>query len=205
MISRPKAIVFDIGAVLIEWDMRKLYRKMFADHDRMEWFLANVCTTAFNIEQDRGRSFADAVAHLSALHPEWRDEIRAYDERWPEMLGPPIAGTVGILERLQREGWPTYAITNFSREKFDIARKLHPYLDTFRGTVVSGDEKLVKPDPAIFRLFLDRYHLSAPDCVFIDDSKANVASAAELGFRALHFTSADQFADDLRQMGVLQC
>ena len=199
----PKAIVFDVGAVLIEWDMRNLYRKMFADHQQMDWFLSNICTPAFNIEQDRGRAFADAVAHLSALHPDWSKEIRAYDECWIEMLGPPIDGTVAILECLQRGGWPTYAITNFSREKFDIARGLYPFLNSFRGIVVSGDEKLVKPDPAIFSLFLDRYALNAADCVFIDDSTANVASAAQLGFRALHFTSAEQFESDLRQLGVL--
>ena len=120
--TTPRNIVFDIGGVLLRWDMRNLYRKLFADEARMEWFLANVCTTAFNLEQDRGRPFDDAVAQLVAQHPEWRAEIEAYHHRWPEMLDGEVPGTADILRRLQAKGAPTWAITNFSREKFDVAR-----------------------------------------------------------------------------------
>ncbi len=141
MSGKLTTIVFDIGSVLIRWDMRNLYRKVFDDSARMEWFLANICTHDFNIEQDRGRPFAEAVADLSRKHPEWKAEIELYDSRWTEMLDGTISGTVDILGELQQKNWPTYAITNFSREKFDVSRKLFPFLDTFRGTVVSADER----------------------------------------------------------------
>jgi 2-haloacid dehalogenase len=202
MAHKITTIVFDIGNVLFMWDMRNHYRKTFADPERMEWFLANVCTHDFNLEQDRGRPFAEAVAWLTQRHPEWAKEIAEYDTHWTGMVGE-VLGTVDILSELQKAGWPTYAITNFSREKFDVARGMFPFLNSFRGVVVSGDEKLIKPDPAIFELFLDRYKLRADECIFIDDSKPNVESARKLGFHALHFTSPEQFRADLVNAGVL--
>ncbi len=202
MSDQLTTIVFDIGSVLIRWDMRNLYRKVFDDSARMEWFLANICTHDFNIEQDRGRPFAEAVADLSRKHPEWKAEIELYDSRWTEMLDGTISGTVDILGELQQKNWPTYAITNFSREKFDVSRKLFPFLDTFRGTVVSADERLVKPDPEIFEVFLQRYNLRGQECVFIDDSLPNVETAKHLGFHALHFTGPEQFRRDLEAAGI---
>ncbi len=203
MADRPDTVVFDIGNVLIRWDMRNLYRRIFTDHERMEWFLSNICTTEFNLEQDRGRPFAQAVAELTARHPEWKKEIALYDTGWEDMLDGAIGGTVEILEELQRSSIPTYAITNFSREKFDRAGEIFPFLRSFIGTVVSGDEQLLKPDRAIFELFLSRYKMRAAQCVFIDDSKPNVDSAGALGFHALHFTSPEQFRSDLVNAGML--
>jgi 2-haloacid dehalogenase len=203
MSPAPKTVVFDIGNVLIEWDMRNLYRKVFDDHERMEWFLANVCTMAFNIEQDRGRPFAEAVAQLTRDHPDWAEQIRHYDERWTEMIAGPVLGSVEILQELQSRGVPTYAITNFSREKFDVTCRMFPFLTTFAGTVVSADERLLKPDRRIFELFLDRYSLRARDCIFIDDTLPNVESSKQLGFHALHFTGAPKLRADLVDLGVL--
>lgn len=197
----PTTLVFDIGNVLIAWDPRNLYRKVFDDPARMEWFLSEVCDHDWNLEQDRGRLFADAVAERIALFPDLAAEIRAYDERWPETLSGPIPGSVAILEQARAAGVPNYAITNFSAEKFAVARALFPFLDGFDGIIVSAEERLVKPDPAIYRLLLDRYGLAAGDCVFIDDSPKNVEGARAVGMHAVAFTAPARLAEDLAAMG----
>jgi 2-haloacid dehalogenase len=196
-------VVFDIGNVLINWNPRHLYRKLFADEARMEWFLANVCTGAWNLEQDRGRSFAEGVRELIQLHPEWANEIRAYDERWREMVPGEIPGSVAILARLQGQGLPTFAISNFSAEKFALACERFPFLSKFKGVVVSGRERLLKPDVAIYRLFLERYGREASRCLFIDDSAANVEGARKTGMNALRFRDAPQLGRDLAAYRLL--
>jgi 2-haloacid dehalogenase len=193
-------IVFDIGNVLIRWDPRNLYRKIFPDAERMEWFLTHVCAPEWNLEQDRGRSFADGVALLLARFPEWEAEIRAYDARWPEMLDGAIAENVAILQSLRDAGEKTYAITNFSREKWDITLDLFPFLRDFDTVIVSGDEWLVKPDPAIFRLLLERAGLRAEDCVFVDDSERNVLGARHVGMQAVHYTPETDLAGELDRL-----
>jgi 2-haloacid dehalogenase len=197
----PTTIVFDIGNVLIGWDPRALYRKIFDDPERMEWFLSEVCHHEWNLEQDRGRLFAEAVAERTAAFPHLAEEIRAYDERWPETVTGPIEGTVRILQDVRAAGIPNYAITNFSSEKFAVAQRMFPFLAGFDGIVVSGDEKLVKPDPAIYRVLLDRYGLHAGDCIFIDDSLANVEAARFVGMKAHHFTGPEALAEELSRQG----
>jgi 2-haloacid dehalogenase len=184
-------IVFDIGNVLLRWDPRFLFRQVFAAEADMEWFLAHVCNHEWNLEQDRGRSFADAVAERSAKFPDHAEAIAAYDARWHETLPHAIEGTVAILEELAERQVPLYAITNWSAEKFRETRPRFPFLDKFRDIVVSGDEKLIKPDPAIYRLFLARNELAAKDCLFIDDSAANARGAEAVGMTAHHFTSPE--------------
>jgi 2-haloacid dehalogenase len=185
--TQPTIAVFDVGNVLIEWNPRNLYRRIFADPERMEWFLSNVCTSDWNLDLDRGRVIAEAVAERIALFPDHAAEIRAFDERWMEMVPGAIPGSLTLLERLRARGAPLYAITNFSREKFDVASRRFEFLNRFDGVIVSGDEKLVKPDPAIFRLFLSRYGFRGADCLFIDDSAANVEAARAIGMAAHHF------------------
>lgn len=199
--TSPSIVVFDIGNVLLNWDPRHLYRKVFDDHARMEWFLSEVCTNAWNIEQDRGRRFADAVAGLVEVHPHLETEIRAYDERWLETVAGPIEESVAILRELQAAGVPTYAITNFSAEKFVDAVRAWPFLGSFIDTIVSGEHRVLKPDPAIYRLLLDGNGLAAEACVFIDDSPKNVEGARAVGMHALHFTAPGQLRADLRGMG----
>lgn len=197
----PSSIVFDVGNVLLRWDPRFLFRKLFDDEARMEWFLANVFTSAHNLECDRGRGFADTVAELSARFPDFATAIRAFDERWSEMVPGEIEGTVELLREVRAKGVPDYAITNFSREKFPVARARFPFLDGFRLAIVSGDEGLVKPDAEIYELFLARAGLEAADCVFIDDSAANVAGARAVGMHAIHFSGPDALRRDLRALG----
>jgi 2-haloacid dehalogenase len=199
--KNPTIAVFDVGNVLIEWDPRHLYRKLFTDAARMEWFLTEVCTNEWNVEQDRGRSFADAVAHLVAKHPDLAAEIRAYDERWPEMIPGEIRETVVLLETLRANGTRTFAITNFSSEKFPLAQRRFGFLNGFEGVVVSGEEKLLKPDPAIYRTLLDRHGLAAGDCLFIDDSPKNVDGARAVGMHAHHFTDPASLAAELKRSG----
>jgi 2-haloacid dehalogenase len=200
--KNPTRVVFDIGNVLLNWEPRVLYRKIFASDAEVEAFLTDILPPHWNREQDRGRSWSEAEAHQIALFPEYAAQIRAFRARWHETVPGEIAGTVTILEALKTMGVPLYAITNFASDTFREAQQRFRYLaDSFIDIVISGDEKVIKPDPAIYQILLNRQGLDAADCVFIDDSKANVEAAAALGFHALLFTSPQQFAADLRQLG----
>jgi 2-haloacid dehalogenase len=183
-------IVFDIGNVLLRWDPRNLYRKLFADSSQMEWFLENVCDGQWNEAQDKGRKWADAVTERTRVFPKWETEIRAYDERWIETLGGEISENVAILRKLKDARVPTFAITNFSGEKFAIAKSNYHFFKLFDGIVVSGHEGLIKPDPRIFQLFLKRYGYLAEDCVFIDDNEQNIEAAREIGMQVIHYVES---------------
>ncbi|HEV3013247.1 MAG TPA: HAD family phosphatase [Actinomycetota bacterium] len=198
-----KAVVFDLGGVLIDWDPRYLYRKLLADEAAVEEFLATVCTPEWNAEQDRGRPFAEGVAELVERHPVHAAAITAYHERWTEMLGGDIAGTVELLAELRATGVPLYALTNWSAETFGIARERYQFLEWFDGVLVSGEERMIKPEPAIFRLLLDRFGLDPGAAFYVDDSPANVAAASELGFDAVRFTGPEQLRRDLADRGLL--
>lgn len=196
-------VVFDIGNVLIAWDPRHLYRKLFAEETEMDRFLAEVCTAGWNLEQDRGRGWDEAIAERVALFPQHEALIRAYSERWHEMVPGEVPGTVALLEALRAQGVALHAITNFSAAKFAEAQARFPFLRGFRDVVVSGTERLLKPDPAIYRLLLDRNGLLAGQCLFIDDSPANVEGARAVGMRAHHFTGAPALQAELRALRLL--
>jgi 2-haloacid dehalogenase len=198
-----KAVVFDLGGVLIDWDPRYLYRKLLADEAAVEEFLATVCTPEWNAEQDRGRPFAEGVAELVERHPVHAAAITAYHERWTEMLGGDIADTVELLAELRDTGMPLYALTNWSAETFGIARERYQFLEWFDGVLVSGEERMIKPEPAIFRLLLDRFGLDPGAAFYVDDSPANVAAASDLGFDAVRFTGPEQLRRDLEARGLL--
>jgi 2-haloacid dehalogenase len=196
-------VVFDIGNVLVLWEPRALYRKIFATEEEVERFIANVCNHDWNLEQDRGRSFAEAVIETSARFPQHADAIAAYDRRWHETVLGPIEGSVEILEELEQHGTPLFAITNFNQHKFKETLERFPFLRRFRDIVVSGDERLLKPDPAIYRRLLERNALAAADCVFIDDSAKNVTGAEAVGMKGIHFTGPEALRADLARMGLL--
>ncbi|WP_337876821.1 HAD family phosphatase [Elioraea sp.] len=196
------AVIFDLGGVLIDWNPRHLYRRLFDDAAEMERFLAEVCTPAWNLEQDRGRPWAAAIAELSARHPDKAELIAAYRARWPEMLNGPIAGTVAILEALHAAGVPLYALTNWSAETFPHAEAAYPFLGRFRAIVVSGRIGLVKPEAAIYRHAIARFGVDPGRTLFIDDSAANVAGAEAAGLRALRFTGPAALARDLAGLGL---
>jgi len=195
-------IIFDLGGVLIDWNPRHLYRKIFgADHAAMEWFLAHVCSPEWNLRQDAGRPWPEAIAEAQARHPEHAALIRAYRERWEETLGGVIDDAVALLAELRSEPVRLLALTNWSAETFPIGRRRFPFLDWFEGIVVSGEEKLVKPDRAIYELLLRRYAAVPERAVFIDDSQRNVEGARAAGMMGLHFTSPEALARDLRGLG----
>lgn len=202
MKDKVKAVVFDVGNVLLRWNPRNLYRKIFDSVEQMEWFLSHVCDGPWNEAQDRGRAWADAVQERTKTFPQWAAEIRAYDERWMETLGGEIEENVNVLRALKQANVSVYAITNFSKEKFHAARAQFDFFDLFEGIVVSGEEQLIKPDPRIFRLFLNRYQLSPPTCVFVDDSRANVVAAKKIGMRTIHYEDGLDLAAALDRHGI---
>ena len=194
--------VFDIGNVLIRWDPHCLYRKLIPDEAERHDFLTRICPGDWNLEMDRGKPFAQGVAERAALFPDKAELIRAYHERWVETLDGAIDGTVAILEELRLLRVPCYAITNFNHETFDIAAGHFPFLKSFEGIVVSGREGVLKPDLAIYELLCRRHGLEAADCLFIDDSAANVAAARAAGMRAHHFSRPEGLRADLRAAGL---
>jgi 2-haloacid dehalogenase len=201
--SRVRAVVFDLGGVLIDWNPRYLYRKLLDDDAAVETFLAEVCTQEWNFRQDVGRPWSEAVESLAREHPEQRHLIAAYRDRWEEMLGGPIDETVAILAELRAGGLPLFALSNWSAETFPIARSRYGFLEWFAGIVISGEVRLGKPDPRVFRYLLDRYRLDAASTVFIDDSTANAQAAADLGMIAIPFAGPERLRADLVGLGLL--
>ena len=199
-----RSVVFDLGGVLIDWDPRHLYRRIFrGDEAAMERFLAEVGIFEWNEEQDGGRSFAEGVALLQARHPEHRERIAAFQLRWEEMLAGTIPGAIEILRDVKAAGNPVYALSNWSAETYPIAERRFAFLEWFDGVVVSGRIGLRKPDPAIFQHLLERFDLEAEHTLFVDDSERNVEAARKLGFEALRFESAPQLRRELVERGVL--
>lgn len=184
----PRHLVFDIGNVLIRWDQEIPFRSLIPDESARAAFFRDVLPSEWNLEQDRGRLWAEAEAERIALFPDHADLIRAYRARWHEMVPGAIAANVAVLEAAQRAGIRCFAITNFAADTFAEAQDRFPFLKTFEGIVVSAHERLIKPDPAIFRLFADRHGVAPQDCLFIDDSAKNITTAASLGFATVHVT-----------------
>ena len=198
-----KTIIFDLGAVLIDWNPRYLYKKIFTDETRMEWFLENICTPDWNEEQDAGRSFGVATDLLIQKHPEWEEEILAFWHRWEEMLAGPISGSVEILSYLRADKkYQLLALTNWSAETFPIARKKYDFLSWFDGIVMSGEEKTRKPFRNFYEIMLNRYKLIPETCLFIDDNLRNIEGAAQLGIEGIHFTGPDELKNELKKRGI---
>ncbi|MEX1091621.1 MAG: HAD family phosphatase [Acidimicrobiia bacterium] len=202
-IHTSQAVVFDVGGVLLDWDPDYLFRKLIADDDERQWFLAEVCSPAWNAEQDRGRSWAEATAELGELFPEHSNLIAAYDERWEEMVSGAIERTVAVLSDLSAAGVPTFALTNFSTEKWEVAKARWDFLAGFDGAVVSGTEKVSKPDLRIYEILLDRYALDPARTFYTDDLKANVEAARVVGIDAEFFVDPDTLRQQLVDRGVL--
>ena len=201
---RRRIVVFDFGGVLIDWNPRYLYRKLFnGDDAAMESFLANVCTSEWNERQDAGRSFADAVAALLPRHADKVELIEAFGLRFGEMIPGAIEGTVDIVADLKRAGVPLYGLTNWSAETFSPQRRRFEFLSWFDGIVVSGEEGVIKPDAQIFRILLERYRIEPEDAVFIDDSPTNATAATALGIHGIHFRSPEHLRRELEMLDLL--
>lgn len=198
-----KTIVFDLGGVFVDWNPRYLYRKIFSSAEEMEWFLANVCNNAWNARQDAGRSFAEGAEILKKEYSAYAAQIDAYFPRWHEMFGPDIEGTKEIFWALKAKGYKVYGLTNWSAETFPKAKEMFEVFRQLDGILVSGEEKLIKPDPRIYERFLEKFDLRADKCVFIDDNITNVGAAQNVGMDAIHFQSAAQLEEELKKREIL--
>ncbi|MFZ1751550.1 MAG: HAD family phosphatase [Saprospiraceae bacterium] len=197
-------IIFDLGAVLVDWNPRYVYKDVFITEDAMEHFLSEVCSSHWNELQDAGRSFAEGTQWLTNQFPQYTAEIKDYYVRWEDMLKGSILDTVNIFKELKGSGnYKIYALTNWSAESFPIAMDRFDFFHWFDGILVSGQENLKKPDPAIYELLFSRYGIDRSKAIFIDDNMANVVSAEQLGLRSIHFKNGDLLATELRNLGVL--
>ncbi len=203
--TNSPALIFDFGGVLIDWNPRHLYRKLFpGDEEAMERFLIEIGFDEWNQLQDAGRPFSIAVADLCASHPQHCELIRAYDERYPESIRGVISGTVEVLRRLKTGGHTLYALSNWPAEKFNLVRHDYEFLDWFDGMVISGEVGVAKPDARIFQLLLEQVGRPAHECLFIDDSPVNITVAQGLGFQTIHFQGPDQLARELVRFGLME-
>ena len=199
-----KAIIFDLGGVLIDWNPRYVYRQLFKTDEEVEWFLANITTLDWNEQQDAGYPIDKATRELIGKHPEWESHIRVYYERWKEMLADPIHGTVDLLKKIKEDGqYKLYALTNWSAELFPHAIKSFDFLKWFDGIVVSGEEKMRKPQPEFYQVLLDRYKLNATSTLFIDDNIRNIDAAKNMGLQTVHFISSEELEKDLKRLNIL--
>jgi 2-haloacid dehalogenase len=202
--SKEPVFIFDLGGVLIDWNPRYLYRKIFKDDEQgMEYFLKHVCSPEWNVQQDAGRLFKEGTEELIAAYPEHRECIEAYFSRWPEMVADALWDSVAILKALKDKDYSLHALSNWSAETFPLVSHRFEFLGWFETILLSGAEKLVKPDPGIFELMLKRIGREAEECIFIDDTKANIATAHELGFCAIPFASPGQLKAELSQLGLI--
>ena len=198
-----KNIIFDFGGVVMDWNPRYFFKDYFKDDEKMEYFLKNIATDEWNIEQDRGRSLADGTDFQVEKHPEWEKEIRAYYDNWTMMLKSDIPENVEILRKLEHSKYELFGLTNWSAETFPFALENYDFFKIFKDKiVVSGAEKMIKPDPEIWNILLERYQIKAEESVFIDDNFKNIEAAKKLGFICVHIKENTDLKKELRNLGV---
>jgi 2-haloacid dehalogenase/putative hydrolase of the HAD superfamily len=199
----PKAVIWDFGNVIVRWDPRTLYSKIFPDPVERDRFLSDVCTLAWHTPTDGGVLFADNCAALVARHPQHEDAIWAWHRRWDEMFSGAIPETEAAIEALAARGVPQYGLSNISHETLESTMAMSPAFGRLAGVVASGVERVLKPDPAIFRIACERFDLAPADVLFIDDSARNIAAAQALGFDVHHFTDPADLHPALARRGLL--
>lgn len=198
-----KNLIFDFGGVIMDWNPRYFFKDYFNDDERMEFFLKNIAHDEWNAEQDRGRTLKEGTEFLIGKHPEWEREIRAYYDNWTTMLKADIPKNVAVLRQLATTGYQLFGLTNWSAETISYAYEHYDFFSIFEGKiVVSGTEKLIKPDPKIWQVLLERYELKPEESVFIDDNAKNIETAKSLGFITVHITEDTDLAQELRNLGV---
>jgi 2-haloacid dehalogenase len=203
-VSSINTIIFDLGGVLIDWNPRHLYRKIFKTEEEITWFLENVCTGEWNDQQDAGRSFEEATQELIGKFPDHKEAIHAWYSRWQETISGPMPGTVELLKSIKDSGkYKLYALTNWSAETFPWALDNFEFLHWFEGIVVSGVEKTRKPFPEFYQILFDRYNINPSEAIFIDDNVKNVEGSKNIGLPVIHFQSSEQLKQELIKLGVL--
>jgi len=196
-------VIFDVGNVLYRWDLRHLFATLIDDEQELDWFLAHVVTPQWHFQHDAGRALADMVPERIALYPQYERHIRAYAARFNETIPGPVPGSLEIAYALHEKGVPLFGITNFGAEFWDKFRPTAPVFDLFTDIVVSGREKLVKPDAAIYRLALDRFGVAAEHCIFIDDRTDNAQAAVDIGMTGHVFTGSQHLLEKLTELNLL--
>ena len=199
----PRALLWDVGNVIVRWNPRTLYAKIFKEPADLDRFLSHVGTMEWHAATDRGVTFADNIAALSAQHPHHAEHIAAWWDRWDEMLSGAIPETESVIEDLAARGVPQFGLTNMSVETWPGIQTLSPAFRHFRDTVVSGAERVIKPDPRIYQIVLERTGLDPADLLFVDDSAANIAAADALGFHTHHFTDPAALRPAVERLGLL--
>lgn len=195
-----KNIIFDFGGVLVDWDPRYFYRSYFSDSEEMEYFLTNICNDAWNMKVDSGMPFIQAVELLQAEYPEYSEAIQLFADRWEDMLKSEIPESVELLREVKSRGFRLFGLTNWSAETIPIAYRRFDFFKLFEGIVVSGEEKVAKPDKRIFEIILERYGLDAEETIFIDDNRDNIKSAQEMGFKAILFDNISNVRQQLEAL-----
>lgn len=193
-----KNIIFDYGGVLLDWNPHYLYDPYFGDADKAKWFLQHICTYVWNAQHDNGKPIAEGIAELIALHPEWEKEIRMYYGDFMKMMGGQIPGMEDLVKTLKAKGYRVFGLSNWSEETFALVRHVYPVLDLMEDMVISGIERVMKPDHRIFELALKRFGVQAEETVFIDDNPNNVKAACEVGIQGILFQSREQLASLLQ-------
>jgi len=197
-------IIFDLGGVLIDWNPRYLYRKIFKTEEEITWFLENICTSEWNDHQDAGRSFEEATQELARKFPDHKDAILAWYSRWQETMGGPVHETVEILRAIRdTKKYKLYALTNWSAETFPWALQNFEFLHWFEGIVVSGIEKTRKPFPEFYQRLFSRYQIEPSTAIFIDDNLHNLEGAKKVGLPTIHFQSSAQLREELKRLKII--
>ena len=199
----PRCVIFDVGRVLFEWDLRHLFAKLIADPAELDWFVTHVVTPEWHFQHDAGRPLAGMLPERKAEYPDHVPLIDAYAARFNETIPGPVPGSLDLVERLDAAGVRLFAITNFGHEFWEGFRPTQPIFDRFQDIIVSGTEKLVKPDPAIYRLAIERFGIDPAGALFIDDVAANVAGAESVGIAGHQFVDSQRLEADLRERGYL--
>ncbi|WP_109354433.1 HAD family phosphatase [Sphingorhabdus sp. EL138] len=202
-ISKIDTVIFDVGNVLYQWDLRCLFEKLIDDAEELDWFLLNVITPEWHFQHDAGRPLAEMVPERISQFPQYESHIKAYATRFNETIPGPVAGSLQLVKQLVSNGVPIFGITNFGSEFWRGFRPTAKIFDSFSDIIVSGDEKLVKPDTAIYELALDRFDVTADQCLFIDDRPENVAGSEKLGMRGHYFRDARTLEQELKALKLL--
>jgi len=203
VISRIDTVIFDVGNVLYRWNLRRLFEKLIGDKQELDWFLENVVTPEWHFEHDAGRALKDMVPERIAQFPQYEAHINAYAARFNETIPGPVDGSLELVERLAAKNVPIFGITNFGSEFWQGFRPTAPIFDLFSDIIVSGDEKMVKPDAAIYQLALSRFNVAAGQCLFIDDRLENIEASEVLGIKGHHFQDAMSLEQELRALELL--
>ncbi len=194
-----KNLIFDYGGVLLDWNPHYLYDTYFGDVEKAEWFLTNICTYEWNAQHDGGRPVAEGTAELVAAHPEWKKEIELYYGEFLKMMGGQISGMEAYVKQLKDKGFRIFGLSNWSEETFALVRPLYPVLNLIEDMVISGTERVMKPDLRIFQVALKRFGIKAEETVFIDDNPNNVEAANKIGIHGILFQSLDQLKEELQK------